>query len=207
MMISQAHKSKNGPLSAQGIRGGATSTQRVSPAQAGGQYALTILRVACLVLTLTACGFHPLYSKNGATIATTEPAVAEQLRQIKVLSIADRAGQKLQWQLKNSLAQGYEPDRPLYQLAVSLDEAIGYLGIQQDASSAYGKLSITATFSLTESKTGKTLFEDTQKSTSGYTIVDSEYASLKAEQDAREKVLRQLSEQITRRLSLFFNKK
>jgi LPS-assembly lipoprotein len=81
------------------------------------------------------------------------------------------------------------------------------LGIQQDASSAYGKLSITATFSLTESKTGKTLFEDTQKSTSGYTIVDSEYASLKAEQDAREKVLRQLNEQITRRLSLFFNKK
>ena len=172
-----------------------------------GIHLKTFLLTACLVLTLTACGFHPLYSKNGATIATTEPAVAENLRQIKVLSIADRAGQKLQWQLKNSLAQGYEPDRPLYQLAVGLDESIGYLGIQQDASSSYGKLSITATFTLTDTKTGKTLFEDKQKSTSGYTIVDSEYASLKAEQDARDKVLRQLSEQITRRLALFFNKK
>ena len=151
-----------------------------------------------LISLLTACGFRPMYGSNGETTS----ALRQDLAAVFVETIPERSGQVLRNRLIEQLGFGNDPVAPSYTFSVQLVEAISALGIREDATSSYGRLTITARYILTDTATGKPILTDTTRAFSGFPIVDSEYAALTAQRDARQKVLQQLAETLARRVTV-----
>ena len=68
-------------------------------------------------------------------------------------------------------------------------------------------LEITANYLLTDIKNGEILIKETTASTSSFDVVESVYATIVAEKDAREKSLNVLSDNIFTNLVIFFKNK
>ena len=157
----------------------------------------TLSLVTSAVL-LTACGFRPMYGSGGGEA----PVLRQELASVFVETIPERSGQLLRNRLIEQLGFGNDPAAPRYTLNVQLSESTSSLGIREDATSSYGRLSISARYVLKDTTTGKAILTDTTRAFSGFTIVDSEYAALTAQRDARQKLLQQLAELLARRVAV-----
>jgi LPS-assembly lipoprotein len=144
-------------------------------------------------LTATACGFQPLYSHSGAASATT-------LATVKILKINNRSGQKLRNFLLERMSPGHIQKKKLYSLEVKISETKGNLNIRKDGSATRAILSISAEFILiNNSNDGK--FKGNVWSKSSYNALDSKFATLSAENDARNRALRTIAEEIRVRVA------
>ena len=152
-----------------------------------------------LVVTISACGFQPIYSqKNQAN-------VSENMSQIRISNIADRQGQILRNKLIDKLyGSSARPVSPKYRLSIqNLDEIISSVGIKKDATTTRGRITMTATLIL-EDYRGDILLERDLKSVNSYNILDSQYGTLITRQDAQQRTLDELSDEIQTILSLYF---
>jgi LPS-assembly lipoprotein len=146
---------------------------------------------------LSGCGFRPIYG---------EAAKAdERLNQVDIALIRDRSGQQLRNYLIDRMYLNGRPDRPEYDLSISLAEVQVDLGIQKDATATRSQITIAATYVLTSRAERKLLTTGSVRQLSSYNVLPSEYATLVAEQDARERTLRAIGDDIVLRLSLFLN--
>lgn len=161
--------------------------------------------LAVIALTgLGACGFRPMYSSRPAS----DPVTAD-LSSIEVARIPDRRGQDL----RNQLRQRLNPDRlttpTRYTLLVNLEERSTSLAIDRAGLATRGNLTLTANYSLVEDATGRVLFSSSARSQAGYNILSgqptSQFSSLTASQDARERALTELAGMIPARLGTFFD--
>ena len=66
-------------------------------------------------------------------------------------------------------------------------------------------LKISAKYSLRSIKNSDIIFESTTESITSYDVVESIYATIIAEKDARKKTLRIISDTIVNELAIFFN--
>lgn len=146
---------------------------------------------------LGSCGFHPLYGK-------ANEEVVPQLASVKIESIADRKGQKLRNMLYTQLNPRGEPARPQYLLQTTLKEYSQALAIQIDEVATRANLLMDAAYTLTELRTGRILFKRGVRATTSYDIVQNEFADLSAQEDARTRALRQISDEIKTQLSFYF---
>jgi len=150
-----------------------------------------------LLPPLGACGFRPLYAEREE--ASSEPALAT----IKVLPIKDRIGQMLEMSLRESFnPRGIAAD-PRYTLSVTLAVSRFDLGIQRDASATRGRVDVYATIQLADAQSGKAVYNSRAQSTSSFNILDDAYAAQVAEDDARARTVRDLSDEIRTRMALF----
>jgi LPS-assembly lipoprotein len=147
-------------------------------------------------LALGACGFHPLYGE--APTGPEEP----QLASIRVLPIAERMGQELALALRESFNPHGESATQTYLLSTALTQSRVDLGIQRDATSTRGRVDAYATITLTEIKTNKVVYTGRVQSTSAFNILQDGYAAQVAEDDARERMVRDLAVEIHTRLAL-----
>ena len=148
-----------------------------------------------LVALVAGCGFRPLYQRGTAGA----PAV---LAAIRIEIIPDRQGQKLRNFLLDRLNPHGAPRVPLYILSVGLSESKGGLGVRKDAFATRAFLTVTASFSLARAgleEAGR--FAGSTSSTNFYNIVQSEFATLAAEQDARGRALGAIADEIRLRLA------
>ena len=155
--------------------------------------------VALLALALAGCGFQPIYTRQ----ETTANAAVE-LQKVQVNLIKDRIGQQLHNNLLDRLNPRGRPDNPEFFLNVSLSTSKVDLGIQRDDTSTRAKLTVIASYSLTD-RNKKTIFRSVSRSVSGYNIVESDYATQSAEFDAINRSLRVISEDIRSRLAVFLS--
>src|SRR5216684_634238 len=131
--------------------------------------------------------------------ASCEPALAT----IKVLPIKDRIGQMLEMSLRESFnPRGIAVD-PRYTLSVTLAVSRFDLGIQRDASATRGRVDVYATIQLADAQSGKAVYNSRAQSTSSFNILDDAYAAQVAEDDARARTVRDLSDEIRTRMALF----
>jgi LPS-assembly lipoprotein len=152
------------------------------------------------VLALAGCGFHPLYSEREEAI--DEPALAA----IKVAPIKDRIGQMLEFALRESFNPRGVSVETRYNLNVTLLVSRYDLGLQRDASSSRARVDVSAIFILADAKTGKSIYRGSTATTSAFNITDDAYAAQVAEEDARARTVRDLSDEIRTRLSLFLRR-
>jgi LPS-assembly lipoprotein len=147
---------------------------------------------------LAACGFQPLYGggKRG-------PAAAE-LASISVAPIADRSGQVLRNHLVDRLSPYGRPARPAYTLEITLNDSSSEVAVRKSEFPTRTSLRISATYRLFSADTGKVAYSGSSSVEGGYNILNSEFATLAAEQDVRERVLRELSLEIENRLAAYF---
>lgn len=155
-----------------------------------------------LLAGLAGCGFQPLYRRSGAG----SPDVIDQLAVIHIQPIAERSGQQLRNALRDKLTPRGQLDRARYRLDVSLEETRANLVILQDATSTFAKLRIGAKFVLTDIASGKPLTRGRSESTTVFNIVESEFANLNAQSDARARAVNEISDDIRLRLGLFFRR-
>ena len=150
-------------------------------------------------LIFTGCGYESIYSKKVHK--------NKDLLHISVKNIKDRSGQIL----RNSLLNNLNPDRERvikkYKLIVEITESKSSLAYRRDMSATRTDLAVTANYLLTDIKNGEILLKETTTSTSSFDVVESVYATIVAEKDAREKSLDVLSDNIYTDLVIFFKNK
>ena len=153
-----------------------------------------------LLLSLTllpGCGYQPLYGANS-------PA-AQQLPLVQINNIPDRLGQQLRNRLIDRFYSDGRPASPEYTLDVSLVPSVYKLGIALDDSATRAELNLAANYTLRNMQ-GAAVFTGSTTAVTNFNILRSQYATLIGEQDAYDHSVAQVSEDITRRVSLFFNR-
>jgi LPS-assembly lipoprotein len=153
--------------------------------------------LALALLPLAACGFHPLYSE--AVQREENP----QLAGIIVEPIPDRYGQQLELALRESLNPEGLTVKPLYRLVVGVQVQRIDLGIQRDATSTRARVDAYATLTLVDARSNRKIYVSRTQSTSDFNILQDGYAAEVAEEDARARTVRDLTDQIRLRLALF----
>jgi LPS-assembly lipoprotein len=156
---------------------------------------LTAVVVFAAAAVLAGCGFRPLYGESSA-------GSAADLAGIYVDTIPNRAGQKLHNLLLARLNPRGVPERPDWRLSVSLDESISELAIRRDERATRANLTIAASFTLTPTNPNDhRRFVAAATSTNSYNRLQSDYATLAGEEDARDRALRTLAEEIRLRIA------
>ncbi len=151
------------------------------------------------LLVAAGCGFEPLYGRS--------TGVVEALAGIRIAPIADRQGQILRNHLLLRINPSGPPDEPAYLLEVVLTETREELGLRLDAVATRANLTLEARYRLTATADGRPRAEGSAGARSGYDILDSEYATLKAGDGARRRVLAALADDLTTRLALALRRK
>jgi LPS-assembly lipoprotein len=156
------------------------------------------LLIALGAAPLGGCGFHPLYGQQLA--GEYDPALAA----IKVVPIPDRNGQILAQELREKLNPRGVDTRVLYVLTIHLDVTRSDLGIQRDATSTRGEIHANATFTLNPSAgPAKVLYSGRGRAVSSFNVLTDGYATLVAADDARDRALKDLADDILLNLQLY----
>jgi LPS-assembly lipoprotein len=165
-------------------------------------------RCACRLLAaaalagLAACGFQPLYSNK----TTQNSSVAAELSSVRVDPLRDRVGQQLHNFLRDRLNPQGQPVSPSYRLTVALVETTTELGVQRDETASRANLRLDADFALLDAAGEQQLFQGRSSSTTSYDILRNPFATTVSEEDARERALREVADDIQTRLALYFNR-
>ena len=153
---------------------------------------------ACLAL-LGGCGFQPLYGQRD------RGSVAAELAAVKIKLIENRIGQQLHNFLLDRLNPRGKPATAIYDLIIELEESKEDLAIRKDETATRANLTLRAEYELRRVATGEILVEGFSRSVTSYNIVDSDFATLSAESDARKRAVREISEDIKVRLGIYFS--
>lgn len=149
---------------------------------------------------LGGCGFHPLYGTHSDSQNTNA-----DLANVRIAPIANRTGQLLYNQLRDRLNPTGKPAEPVYVLEVVIVESGADLLLEPNNTASRTILDLTAQYKLRDIKSGSTLLTSQSRSSLSYDIQDSQYATLSSEQDVRRRATKQLSDDISTRLALFFS--
>ncbi len=152
------------------------------------------------LLGLTACGFEPLYGDQDQGTPTED-----LLSQVYVPPLADRLGQLVRIELTNRLTPKPGP-APVYSVNVELTESKQGLAVRRDASATRANLIITATFSLSVIGEKEKLMSGVNRSSNGYDILKSDFATLAAENDARRRGARDIADGIVSRIAIYLSR-
>ena len=154
---------------------------------------------ALLALSLTGCGFHPLYGDWGPTAGT-----ADKLQAIYVEPIPEKLG----YELRNNLidlfdASGRSSDGA-YRLRVTLGTKSEGIAIQNDAAVTRYNDTLTVTYELTDKATNTVIDRGVETGLSAYNVVSSPYATLVAQQDADKRAAEDIAYRIRTDLAVYF---
>lgn len=160
--------------------------------------ASSVLLVAGLCL---GCGFRPMYATGSAG---SGPEITAEMAATAVQPIRDRSGQILRNELEAKLTPGGLPSAPRYVLAVGLTETIAEVAVQRTGLATRANLTVAAVYALRDADTGAIVLRGTTRSVSSYDLVENRFSTLTAENDARERAVVQIADNITMRLAVFY---
>ncbi len=151
---------------------------------------------------LAGCGFQPLYDR------TVDSAVAPELAAIDINTISEgaerRVGQILRNELINRFTAGIGRQPTRYVLLVEIYQQSWALQVQTNDTITRLNLVLNAKFALYDAGQTAILYGTDATATGSYDVLESEYATLAAEQFTAENAARDLAGTITNLLSLYF---
>lgn len=155
--------------------------------------------LAAPLFALAGCGFQPLYGQR-----SDQAPVSAQLASVRVEPLQDRAGQQMHNFLRDRLNPHGQPISPSYRLQIDLVETKTELGVRRDETATRANLRMVAQFVLLDVPTSAPLLKGRSSSTTSYDILDNPFAATVSEDDARERALREVADDIETRLALYF---
>ena len=155
--------------------------------------------ILTIYLVISSCGYEPVYSKKDD--------LNPELYSISVKNIKDRSGHILRNSLLNKLNPEGKRVVLKYRLSVEITESKEELAYRKDMAATRSDLEINVKYKLNKLNDGDLMLDEEIKSISSYDVVESVYATLVAEKDAREKSLEILSDDIYTNLVIFFKNK
>jgi LPS-assembly lipoprotein len=152
-------------------------------------------------LVSAGCGWEPLYADRESGPADTE------LQAIRVDPIPERIGQRLELALRRSLNPDGVAATRRYVLHTTLVVTRQDLGIQSQGLGTLGRVDVHATFTLTDVKTNATVLTSASHVFDTFDIVSNEYATVVAEEDARNRTVEELRRDMVTKLTLFMQRR
>jgi LPS-assembly lipoprotein len=153
-----------------------------------------------MALLLAGCGFHPLYAPRN------ESGFDADLASIKVNTVADRQGQVLAIALRDALNPTGAHVDMRYTLDVQLASTRQDIGLRADGTASRSEVTMTAKFVLRDAKANKTVLQGTTHSVSSYDVLTDNYATVVASQNAQERTVQEVGDDILTRLQLYVSK-
>lgn len=154
-----------------------------------------LLIIACL-LSLTACGFQPVYSREYR---------AEQefdLSAIRVEVNNTRLGQLLKAEIERGINPDHEIAEKLYTLKINITQRDVYLFVNPDGTSSRGDIDYRSSYVLRRVIDGKVVKTGWLKRVSSYNLtLNADYASYVSEQDARKRGIVELAQDYRLRMN------
>jgi LPS-assembly lipoprotein len=154
------------------------------------------------LLLLAACGFQPLHGDGDGSGARP----GDELAKVQILPLPERTGQILHNELRNEINPAGQPSAPAYELAVRLKETARDTGVRKDETATRAVLRMEANFALRRAGTRQVLFAGQSLSIVGYNLVESQFATYTAENDARARAMHQLAQDISAQLAGYFDR-
>lgn len=152
------------------------------------------------------CGFRPLYGKRGESSAARNGLAQTKIHTVRARKAKDdRLGQVLHNNLLDRINPAGRPREPRYALTVKISVGREGTGIRITEEATRARLTVNATFTVSALATGKTLLDGRERSVNSYNILDSQFATSSAEQDAAERAVREIADSIKARLALYFD--
>ena len=102
------------------------------------------------------------------------------------------------------LNPGGKPKKPRYVLATTVSESIASLGVRKSAFATRANLTLKAQYQLSLISGGKAILSGNEAIIVSYNILDSDFATLMAEKDARARAVRELAQAIRIHLAAQF---
>lgn len=149
---------------------------------------------------LTACGYRPVYGSRSTSIGS------DKLQYVAIDEIGDRSGQELRNLLIDRFYRVGRPSHPKYRLAINLTSATVSTAIQKDTTATRAQMSLVASYTLFNSSNGKALFSTNSRSIVDFNILSTQYGTLVTEQDATDRGISQIADDIALRLALYFDR-
>lgn len=155
-----------------------------------------LLAIASLI-ALGGCALQPLYGGGRSG------PVATSLGHVEVVEIEGKAGWLVRNALRDRLGAIQSAGASRYRLRVVLDDQITGFGVRRDSDVTRERRMLRARYQLTDAATGQTLLDATSGSDAGIDVVNSEYATIAAEDSALERLSETVADQIVTRLAMF----
>lgn len=163
---------------------------------------LTAALMAVALAAGTGCGFRPLYGPTEAQETGSEAGFA----QTQISPLSGRTGQKLHNLLRDRLNPAGQAADYRYSLDVSVTTAVSELGIRKDETATRANLIVRADYVLRSRETRALLFNARSESANSYNIVDDFYATSVSQESALDRGLREVANEIRRRLGIYFSR-
>jgi LPS-assembly lipoprotein len=150
-------------------------------------------------LALSACGFHPLYSKSGA-----DPNLSSEMSQIAIEPMRDRQGQEIH----NALIKTITPEGPpeksqsRYRLYVAYTVTESSAALATDETATRDVMRFNVIYRLYEG--GTTLTAGTFPEIFSYNFLQEHYANVSAQSDIMTRVSDQIALEVRNRLAIYF---
>ena len=157
------------------------------------------LSVVFSLLILGGCGFQPLYGPDSSG------NVAAEFSKIRILPIKDRLGQQLRNRLLTALNSGGIPGNPSYILKTIATETTASLALRKSAFATRANLKVSTSFHLYSTIGNEEIYSGSSAITVSYNILDSDFATLSAEKDARKRAVRDVAEDMRLQLGAHFS--
>lgn len=164
---------------------------------------------SALLLSLSSCGFHPLYSVKNGQETNQASIIFKETALIKIDPIMDRNGQILKNELLESLTPNGEPTNPKYKLKVTLGDFPSIKqGLQSDNTASRILINASAKYALYNIDDAiKPILTGTARAKTSYNVLDDTYSSIVSKETAEKRALGIIAEDISLRLGVYFNAK
>lgn len=156
--------------------------------------------VAVVFILLSSCGFRPLYGERFGLNA------GEDLAAVYIQNVPDREGQQLRNFLLLRMNPKGSPATMRYTLAIQLYSQRSDLGLRRDETASRSNLLVRAIYGLTDHQSGRIVFRGEARTTNSFDILDEEFGTVLAEQDARTKALQFLADDITNQVAIYLSR-
>lgn len=156
-----------------------------------------------VLLSLSACGFTPLYGTGGKAGAP----VAADLGSVYIENIPDREGQYLRNALIDRFYLSGRPDNAFYSLTVApVQESLTDLDITKSSDATRAQLRLATVMILRDRGAGQILLERKLTSITSYNVLQSQFTTRVSESNARQNALDDLARQVEQQLALYFRR-
>jgi LPS-assembly lipoprotein len=157
-------------------------------------------------VALGGCGFQPLYGERSALNAPAgqkpNVLVRDELAAVWIEPIPERMGQMLRNELIDKFNGTNEPAQPRYRLAISLRELKYPVLERRDVLETATNLVLLTTYRL-KAPNGADITTNVSRVVVRFNQLDQPYATITAEEYARERAVREAAEDIRLRIALF----
>ncbi len=162
-----------------------------------------IASIGFVLLTLSSCGFRPMYGDSGAGQAVTQGNKSL----VEIANIPDRDGQQLRNLLIDRLyLKGRPADAPYILTIAPLKTETTHLGIRKDATSTRAMTQIYSTMVLRDRATNRVLLTRDIRSVGSYNELDNQFATLVSSQSLAGHMLEELSDDVVTEINLYFSR-